>query len=210
MQPHHFQLWHRLRLGRLRALHNCCTVQWDCALRTTPELQPTACWWEITPAEASTWSAFIHLLELFHSKLIPLQHVCLHEDKEDKNQLVGQNHYRTHKRVKDYAEVFKKLSHIQCRTPFPSADFCRINQWAAIPYFTQLFRSQLLECQWKLGRHIKIAHWDKSAADAIRNSPQVSRGRVIYMLVSNSGWLSTEMLCWERAISHLILSIINH
>lgn len=43
-----------------------------------------------------------------------------------------------------------------------------------------------------------------------KNSPQVSRGRLIYMLVSNSGWLSTEMLCWERAISHLILSIINH
>lgn len=65
---------------------------------------------------------------------------------------------------------FFRLSYIQCRNPFPPADFDTLNQWAAIPYLIQLFRPQLLECQWQLARRIKIAHWDKSLADAIRKA----------------------------------------
>lgn len=43
-----------------------------------------------------------------------------------------------------------------------------------------------------------------------QKAPEARRGELIYMLVPNSGWLSAEMLCWERAISHLIPRIINH
>lgn len=41
------------------SLHGCCAVQRDCARRTTPELQPTASWWEITACRG------VHMLTFY-------------------------------------------------------------------------------------------------------------------------------------------------
>lgn len=102
----------------------------------------------------------------------------------------------------------QKLSQVQCRTSFSPADFYKLNQWAAMPYFPQLFPAP------KMPVESRKVHKGSTGGQTLgwcnQKAPEASRGGLIYMLVSNSGWLSAEMLCWERAISHLIPRIINH
>lgn len=50
------------------SLHGCLTVHWDCAPRTTPELQPTASWWEINACRG------VHMVRFYSSSSsVPFQ-----------------------------------------------------------------------------------------------------------------------------------------